>query len=161
MRSRKAGFPFATRAWKPELSRTTRTENFLSQNFFPSFSENHFFPRFILPCSLLAENIFFGFSKSAPTPRYTILDSRFPPVMRSRKAGFPFLTRAWKPELSRTTRTENFLSQNFFPNFSENHFFPRFMLPCSLLAENIFFGFSKSTPTPRYTILDSRFPPVM
>ena len=62
MQSQKAGLRFATRARKRELSiqdsryvsRMTWIENFLSQ----SFSENHFSPRFMLPCSLLAENIF-------------------------------------------------------------------------------------------------------
>ena len=33
---------------------------------------------------IISRKYFFGFSKSAPTPRYTILDSSFPPVMRSR-----------------------------------------------------------------------------
>ena len=48
MRSRKAGLPFATRARKRKpcpqryVSRITRTENFLSQNIFQSFSGNHF-----------------------------------------------------------------------------------------------------------------------
>ena len=84
MRCRKAGFPFATRARKREpcsqryVLRMTRTDNFPSQVFFHSFSGNHFSPRFIVLCSLLAE-FFFGFSKSAPTPPYTILNSRFPP----------------------------------------------------------------------------------
>ena len=39
---------------------------------------------------------FFGFSKSAPTPRYTILDTRLPLTMRSRKAGLLLATRARK-----------------------------------------------------------------
>ena len=74
--SRKAGFPFAARARKREpclqryVSRMTRTENFLSQFFFQSFSGNHFSPRFMVACSLLAENIF-RFLKSAPTPQYS------------------------------------------------------------------------------------------
>ena len=48
MRSRKAGFPFATRARKREpflqryVSRMTRTENFLSQFFFKVFLETTF-----------------------------------------------------------------------------------------------------------------------
>ena len=109
MQSRKAGFHFATRARKREpcrqryVSRMTRTENFRSQFFFQSFSGNHFSPRFMVPCSLLAENIFSVFRSphSAPTPRYTILDSRLLPcnaISESRKAGFPFATRARKRE---------------------------------------------------------------
>ena len=97
-----------------------------------------------------------------PWPRYTILDSRFPPVMRSRKAGLPFATRARKRELSiQEVRIENDSDQKFsktkcFQSFSENHFFPRFMSTWSLWAENIF---SKSGSTLRYAILDSRVPP--
>ena len=87
----------------------------------------------------------------------------FPLVMQSRKAGFPFAARARKREpcfqryVSRMTRTENF-KVNFFQTFSGNHFSPRFMVPCSLLAENIFSVFRSphSAPTHRYTILDSR-----
>ena len=71
--------------------------------FFQKFSGNHFYPRFMVRCSLLAENIFSVFRSphSAPTHRYTILDSRLLPCnasMRSRKAGFPFATRARKRE---------------------------------------------------------------
>ena len=93
----------------------------------------------------------FGFSKSAPTPRYPILDSRLPLVMRSRKAGLSFATRARKRELSiREVRIENESDRKYsksknFRSFSENHFYPRFMLPCSLLAENIFWFFKVRT----------------
>ena len=83
----------------------------------------------------------------------------FPLVMQSRKAGFPFAARARMREpclqryVSRMTRTENF--------FSGNHFYPRFMVRCSLLAENIFSVFRSphSAPTHRYTILDLRLLP--
>ena len=49
--------------------------------FFQTFSGNHFYPRFMVRCSLLAENIFsiFRSPHSAPTHRYTILDSRLLP----------------------------------------------------------------------------------
>ena len=107
----------------------------------------------MLPCSLLAENIFLVFQSphSAPTPRYPILDSRLPLVMRSRKAGLPFATRARKRELSiREVRIENesdrkYSKLQFFRSFSENHFYPCFMLPCSLLAENFFLDFKVRT----------------
>ena len=55
MRSRKAGLPCATRARKQELSiQEGRIENdsdqkFSKTKFFQSFSENHFFPRFMSP----------------------------------------------------------------------------------------------------------------
>ena len=66
MRSRKAGLPFATRAWKRELclksyvSRITRTENFLSQKFYKLFLEVHVssYPDHYEP------KIFFRFLKS-------------------------------------------------------------------------------------------------
>ena len=49
----------------------------------------------------------------------------------------------------------------FFQKFSGNHFYPRFMVRCSLLAENIFSVFRSphSAPTHRYNILDSRLLP--
>ena len=90
----------------------------------------------------------------------------FPLVMQSRKAGFPFAARARKREpclqryVSRMTQTENFLSQ-FFSNIFLKPLYPRFMVRCSLLAENIFSVFRSphSAPTHRYTILDSRLLP--
>ena len=72
MRSRKAGFPFATRARKREpwlqryVSRMTRSI------FFQSFSGNQFSPRFMVPCSLLAENIFSVF-RSLHLPLDTLI----------------------------------------------------------------------------------------
>ena len=81
---RKAGFPFATRARKREpcpqryVSRMIRTENFLSQIFFKVFLETTFVHVSWYPVHYQPK-IFFGFSKSALTPRYTILDSMFPP----------------------------------------------------------------------------------
>ena len=90
----------------------------------------------------------------------------FPLVIQSRKADFPFAARARKREpclqryVSRMTRTENFLSQ-FFSNIFWKPLYPRFMVRCSLLAENIFSVFRSphSAPTHRYTILDSRLLP--
>ena len=66
MQSRKAGFPCATRARKREpcvRRYVSRDENdsdrkFSKSIFFQSCSGNHFCPRFMVPCSLLAENIF-------------------------------------------------------------------------------------------------------
>ena len=84
MRSRKAGFPFATRAGKREpclqryVSRMTRTENFLSQ-FFSKFFWKPLFSTFYGMLFIISRKYFFGFLKAAPTPRYTILDSRLPP----------------------------------------------------------------------------------
>ena len=93
--------------------------------------------------------IFFRFSKSATTLRYTNLDSRFPPWNAILEARPPLCNTSSEAGAldtggtyreSRMTRTKNFLSQSF----SENHFSPRFMLPWSLVAKNIFFELVKN-----------------
>ena len=132
------------------LPSEVRIENYSDRKFskshiFQSFSGNHFCPRFMVPCSLSAENIF-GFSKSAPTPRYTILDSMFPPCNAILEGRLPLCnTSSEAVALPSEVRIENdsdrkFSKSIFFQNFSGNHFSPRFMVPCSLLAENKFFG---------------------
>ena len=76
MQSRKAGFPFAARARKREpclqryVSRMTRTENFLSQ-FFSNIFWKPLLSTFYGTLFIISRKYFFGFSKSAPTPRYT------------------------------------------------------------------------------------------
>ena len=125
----------------------------------------------MVPCSLLAENIFsvfrsphlpldtlfkksscfffiisrkyfFGFLKSAP--RHTILDSRLPPCNVISEGRLPLCnTSSEAGALSSEVRIENdsdrkFSKSIFCQSFSGNHFSPRFMVPCSLLAENIF-----------------------
>ena len=62
------------------VSRMTRTKSFLSQNIFIVFLETTFLH---VSCYLVhcEQKIFFGFSKSATTPRYTILDTRLPFVL--------------------------------------------------------------------------------
>ena len=119
----------------------------------------------------------YGFSKSAPTPRHTILDSRLPPCN---------VISEGRPPLSNTSseagalplegRIENdsdqiFSKSKFVHCFLETTFLhvllpwkpkfsPRFMLPCHYkLGRKYIYGFSKSAPTPRYTILDSRLNP--
>ena len=114
------------------VSRMTRTKNFLRQNVFKVFLKTTFFHDSCQP-DHYEPKIFFRFSKSGSTLRYTIWTRGFLLVMRSRKAGFPFATRARKLELSiQEVRIENDSDQKFsktkcFQNFSENHFFPRFM----------------------------------
>ena len=164
MRSRKAGFPFATRAQKPEpclqryVSIMTQTENFLSQ-FFSKFFWKPLFSTFYSTLFIISRKYFFGFSKSAPTPRYTILDSRLPPCYAISEEGFPFATRAWKREpcfqryVSIMTQTENFLSQ-FFSKFFWKPLFSTFYGTLFIISRKYFFGFSKSAPTPRYPSLD-------
>ena len=88
----------------------------------------------------------------------------FPLVMQSRKAGFPFAARARMQEpclqryVSRMTRTENFLSQ-FFSKIFWKPLLSTFYGTLFIISRKYFFGFSKSVPTHRYTILDSRLLP--
>ena len=105
---------------------------------------------------IISRKYFFGFSKYAPTPRYTILDSRLPPCNAISEGRLPLCnTSSEAGALPSEVRFENdsdrkFSKSIFFQSFSGNHFSPRFMVRCSLLAENVFFGFLKSAPTPRY-----------
>ena len=108
MQSRKAGFPFAARALMREpclqryVSRMTRTENFLSQFFFKNFLETTFIYVYGT-LFIISRKYFFSFSKSALCTPHLPIDTPFwtrgfSLVMRSRKAGFPFATRARKRE---------------------------------------------------------------
>ena len=110
----------------------------------------------MVPCSLFAENIFSVF-RSPHLPLDTPFWTRdFPLVMRSRKAGFPFATRAWKREpclqryVSIMAQTKNFISQ-FFSKFFWKPLFSTFYGTLFIISRKYFFGFSKSAPTPRYT----------
>ena len=60
------------------VSRMTRTKNFLRQNVFKVFLKTTFFHDSCQP-DHYEPKIFFRFSKSGSTLRYTILDSRVPP----------------------------------------------------------------------------------
>ena len=85
MRSRKADLPLATRARKRELClyryvlRMTRTEKIFKSIFFRGFFWKPLFFTFFVTLFIVSRKRIFGFSKSARTPRYTILDSRLPP----------------------------------------------------------------------------------
>ena len=85
MRSRNADLPLATRARKRELrlyryvSRMTLTEKKFQVYFFRSFFWKPLFSTFYVTLFIVSQKRIFGFSKSARTPRYTILDSRLPP----------------------------------------------------------------------------------
>ena len=81
MRSRKAGLPCATRARKRELSiQEGRIENDSDQKFSKTkvFLKTTFFHDLCHP-DQYESKIFFRFSKSGSTLRFTILDSRVPP----------------------------------------------------------------------------------
>ena len=84
--SRKADFPFAARARMRDpclqryVSRMTRTENFLSQ-FFSKFFWKPLLSTFYGTLFIISRKYFSVFRSlhSAPTHRYTILDSRLLP----------------------------------------------------------------------------------
>ena len=160
---RKAGFPFATRARKREpcpqryVSRMIRTENFLSQIFFKVFLETTFVHVSWYPVHYQPK-IFFWFFEVRTYPSIH-LGRQASPLQHELGSGS-------RGALHSEVRIENdsdrkFSKSIFFQSFSGNHFSPRFMVPCSLLAENIFSVFRRphSAPTPRYTILDLRLLP--
>ena len=107
MQSRKAGFPFAARARMREpclqryVSRMTRTENFRSQFFFSKIFWKPLLSTFYGTLFIISRKYFFRFFEvrtphlPIDTPFWT---RGFSLVMRSRKAGFPFATRARKRE---------------------------------------------------------------
>ena len=106
----------------------------------------------------------YGFSKSAPTPRYTILDTRLPPC-NAISEGRPLLsnTSSEAGALPLEVRIENdwdqiFFKSKFVHSFTETNFLHVSCYPIIVKREYIY-GFSKSAPTPRYTILDTRLPP--
>ena len=97
----------------------------------------------------------FGFSKSALTPRYTS-EGRLPLCNTSSEAG----------ALPSEVRIENdsdrkFSKSNIFQSFTGNHFCPRFMVPCSLSAENIFRFFEVHTYPSIHHFWTRCFPLVM
>ena len=96
MQSRKAGFPFAARARMREpclqrcVSNMTRTENFLSQFFSKIFRKPLLFT-FYGRLFIISRKYFSVFRSphSAPTHRYTILDSRLLPCNASSEGRLP------------------------------------------------------------------------
>ena len=165
--SRKAGFPFATRARKREpcpqryVSRMIRTENFLSQIFFKVLSTFH-------GTLFIISRKYFSVFRSPHLPLDTPFWTRCFPLCNAISEGrLPLCnTSSEAGALPSEVRIENdsdrkFSKSIFFQSFSGNHFYPRLMVPCSLLAENIFSVFRSpySAPTPRYTIFDSRLLP--
>ena len=115
----------------------------------------YFHMKSFLPLFLTFSNFFLLFLNSSYETLICIL-LRLPLCSTSSDAG----------ALPSEVRIENdsdrkFSKSIFFQKFSGNHFYPRFMVRCSLLAENIFSVFRSphSAPTHRYTILDSRLLP--
>ena len=143
-----------TRSEARALPSEVRIENdsdrkFSKSNIFQSFSGNHFCPRFtfMVPCSLSAENILRFFEvRTYHSINQPFWNRCFPLVMQSRKAGFPFATRARKREpclqryVSRKTRTENFRSQFFFKVFWKP-LISTFYGTLFIISRKYFFGF--------------------
>ena len=155
----KADFPFATRDRKREpcpqryVSRMIRTENFLSQIFFKVFWKPLLFT-FHGTCSMfITSRKYFSVFQSPHLPLDTpFLDSMFPPCNAISEGRLPLCnTNSEAGALPSEVRIENdsdrkFSKSIFFQSFSGNHFSSRFMVPCSLLAENIFRFFEVRTP---------------
>ena len=169
MRSRRAGLPYGIQVQKQGdslsmyVSRMTLAENFLIRTFSNSkiskvFLETTFLHSLCHPDHYVYEpKIFFWFFeihmfsipilKSPPHPRYTILESRFPIVIRSRRAVFSYAIRVRKRGdslsmyVSRMTRTENFLRPKF-QNFSWKSLFSTVHVTLIIMhyESKIFFG---------------------
>ena len=128
-----------------------RTENFLSQIFFKVFLETTFVHVSWYPVHYQPK-IFFGFSKSALTPRYTILDSMFPPCNAVSEGRLPLCnTSSEAGALPSEVRIENDSDRKF----SKSIFFSKFFWKPLFSV----FRSPHSAPTPRYTILDSKLLP--
>ena len=140
----------------------TRTEYFLNQNLFIVFLK----PLFSVSCYpfIVSRKYVYGFSKSAPTPRYTISDSRLPSCNAISDCRPPLSnTISEAGALPLEIRIENDSDRIFF----KSKFVHSFLKTTSLhvlcypviVSRKYIYGISKSAPTPRYTILDSRLPP--
>ena len=104
-------------------------ENFKSQ-FFRIFFWKPLFSTFYATLFIVSRKYFFGFSKSAPTPRYTILDSRLPPCNAISEGRPPLSnTSSEAGALPLKVRIENdsdrkFSKSKFFIVFLETTFLP-------------------------------------
>ena len=131
--------------------------------FVHSFTETNFLHVSCYPV-IIKRKYIYGFSKSAPTPRYTILDSRLTPCNAISKGRPPLSnTSSEAGALPLEVRIENdwdqiFFKSKFVHSFLETTFLHVSCYPVIVKREYIY-GFSKSAPTPRHTILDSRLPP--
>ena len=101
---------------------------------------------------------------STPPPRYTILDSRLTPCNAISEGRPPLSNTSSEPgALPLEVRIENDWDQIFFKSKFVHSFLETTFLHVScyhvIVNRKYIYGFSKSAPTPRYTILDSRLPP--
>ena len=129
----------------------TRTKN-LQSRFFHSFLETTFLHVSCFPV-IVSRKYIFGFLKTAPTPRYTILDSRLPPCNSILEA---------RPPLSNTSSevgalpSEVCIENHSDRKFSKSKFSDSFLgttflhVSCYpiIVSRKYIFGFMKSAPTP-------------
>ena len=133
---------------------------FFKSKFVHSFLETNFLHVSCYPV-IVNRKYIYGFSKSAPTPRYTILDSRLTPC-NAISEGRPLLsnTSSEAGALPLEVRIENDWDQIFFKSKFVHSFLETTFLHVScyhvIVNRKYIYGFSKSAPTPRHTILDSR-----
>ena len=146
-----------------------RIENDWDQIFFKSKFVHSFLETTFLHVScypvIVNRKYIYSFSKSAPTPRYTILDSRLPPCNAISEGRPPLSnTSSEAGALPLEGRIENdsvriFYKSKFVHCFLETTFLHVSCYPV-IVNRKYIYGFSKSAPTPRYTILDTRLPPL-
>ena len=117
----------------------------------------------MLPCHCKPK-IYLRFFEVCTTPRYTTLDSRLPPC-NAISEGRPTLsnTSSETGALPLEERIKNdldliFSKSKFVHSFLETTFIHVSCYPV-IVSRKYIYGFSKSPPSPRYTILDSRLPP--
>ena len=136
---------------------------FFKSKFVHSFLETNFLHVSCYPV-IVNRKYIYGFSKSAPTPRHTILDSRLPPCNAISEGRPPLSnTSSEAGALPLEVRIENDWDQIFFKSKFVHCFLETTFLHVScypvIVNRKFIYGFSKSAPTPRYTILDTRLPP--
>ena len=154
---------------RPPLSNTSseagalplevRIENDWDQIFFKSKFVHSFLETTFLHVScyhvIVNRKYIYGFSKSAPTPRYTILDSRLPPCNAISEGRPPLSnTSSEAGALPLEGRIENdsvriFFKSKFVHCFLETTFLHVSCYPV-IVNRKYIYGFSKSAPTPRY-----------
>ena len=137
---------------------------FFKSKFVHSFTETTFLQVSCYPV-IVNRKYIYGFSKSAPTPRYTILDSRLPPCNAISEGRPPLSnTSSEAGALPLEGRIENDSVRIFYKSIFVHCFLETTFLHVScypvIVNRKYIYGFSKSAPTPRYTILDTRLPPL-
>ena len=129
----------------------SRTENFLSQSFFEVFLKTTFLHVSCYPVHYEPKIFVWYFKVRAhlSIPNFGLEASPGNAISEGRPILFNTSSEAGALDTGGCIENESdrkFSKSKFFRSFSENHFSPRFMLPCSLLAENIFLIFKSPHP---------------